>query len=235
MSPRRLRRFACIGDPHAEDRRLARALGHLRGADVDAILCVGDLVDGAGDVDRLVELLQAHAVITVRGNHDRWFLAGVNRELAHATRAVAPATRAYLEALPATRRLPVLGGDLLLCHGVGDDDTAELRPDTEDYGLACLDRLPALERDPSLLWMVGGHTHQAMLRALPGLWVINAGTLGGEREPGFVIVDLEARSLVQQRFGDGDTLAEVRAIPWPAGRDQRDHVRERETTARGDR
>lgn len=232
MTAARLRRFGCIGDPHAEDRRLARALAHLQGADVDAILCVGDLVDGLGDVDRVVALLRAHDVLTVRGNHDRWFLGGINRELAHATREVAPETRAYLEALPPTRRLPVLGGDLLLCHGVGDDDTAELRPDTEDYGLACLDRLPALERDPSLLWMVGGHTHRAMLRALPGLWVINAGTLWGERDPGFMIVDLEARTLVHQRFADGDALGEARALPWPSGRDQRDKVRARETTAR---
>ncbi|MEZ4449979.1 MAG: metallophosphoesterase family protein [Nannocystaceae bacterium] len=231
MKRPRLHRIGCIGDPHAEDRRLARAIDHLHGAGVDAILCVGDLVDGEGDVDRLVDLLKEHEVLTVRGNHDRWFLQGVNRGLAHATRSVRPATRDYLEALPATIRLPALGGDLLLCHGVGEDDTAELRPDTDGYALACLDRLPALESDPSLVWMVGGHTHQVMLRALPGLWVINAGALAGSA-PGFVIVDLVERTLVHQRFADGDALAEPRRLAWPAAMDLRAQVRARETTVR---
>lgn len=232
MSVGRLRRFGVLGDPHAHDRRVALALEQMVRAGVDTILCVGDLVDGPGDVDRLVDLLKDHGVLTVRGNHDRWFLGAINRELPHATRSVAPATREYLEGLPATIRLPALGGDLLLCHGVGDDDMAELRPDTEGYALTCLDRLPALKEDPSLVWMVGGHTHEVMLRALPDLWVINAGAVGSARDPGFVITDLIERTMIYQRFTRDDALGEARLLPWPAGQDQRARTRARETTAR---
>ena len=107
---------------HAEDEKLATAFAHLRG--VDVVLCVGDLVDGAGDLDRCVELLEAHRVVTVRGNHDRWVLGDEMRHLAeaHAAAELAPRTRAHLAALHATRRIDTVAGPLLLCHGLGTDD-----------------------------------------------------------------------------------------------------------------
>ena len=47
MNP--VERFAIIGDIHAEDEALARALAFSRAQGVDAILAVGDIVDGHGD------------------------------------------------------------------------------------------------------------------------------------------------------------------------------------------
>ncbi len=47
---------------------------------LDAVLCVGDVVDGGGDADRCCALLSAAAVSTVRGNHDRWFLEDTMRD-----------------------------------------------------------------------------------------------------------------------------------------------------------
>lgn len=67
-----LKRIAAIGDIHAEDARLERALAHMAAVEVDAILAVGDIVDGPGDVNRCCEMLQARGVHVVRGNHDRW-------------------------------------------------------------------------------------------------------------------------------------------------------------------
>ncbi|HEY0139056.1 MAG TPA: metallophosphoesterase [Nannocystis sp.] len=68
MAPDRLRRFAALGDLHAEDERLAHVLTWLKGQQVEALLSVGDIVDGAGDLDRCCALLAAHAAIVVRGN-----------------------------------------------------------------------------------------------------------------------------------------------------------------------
>jgi predicted phosphodiesterase len=72
-----IRRFGAIGDVHAEDGLLRAALSHLESAGVDALLCVGDIVDGRGDVDACCTLLAEHGVLSVRGNHERWMLGGV--------------------------------------------------------------------------------------------------------------------------------------------------------------
>jgi hypothetical protein len=58
-----LRRFAVLGDLHAEDARLERVLTWLSGQQVEALLSVGDIVDGAGSLDRCCELLAAHAAV----------------------------------------------------------------------------------------------------------------------------------------------------------------------------
>ncbi|MDC0667595.1 metallophosphoesterase family protein [Nannocystis radixulma] len=193
-----LRRFALLGDIHAEDRRLALALTWLKGQAVDAVLAVGDLADGRGDLDRCCALLAAHRVQAVRGNHDRWLLGDELRGLTHAHQAVdlAPATLAYLAALPPTRRLATVRGDLLLGHGVGPDDMVRLRPHHSGYDLEANFALTDLLADRSLPLAAGGHTHQRMVRAFarpagPSLVFINPGTLHPDHESGFAVVDLE--------------------------------------------
>jgi len=192
-----LRRFALLGDIHAEDRRLAVALTWLKGQTIDAALAVGDLADGCGDLDRCCALLAAHRVLAVRGNHDRWLLTDELRDLRHAHQAVdlAPATLAFLADLPPTRRLPTVRGDLLLGHGVGPDDMVRLRPHHAGYDLDANFALADLLADPALPLAAGGHTHQRMVRAFarpsgPPLVFINPGTLHPDHDSGFAVVDL---------------------------------------------
>ncbi|MDC0720173.1 metallophosphoesterase family protein [Nannocystis bainbridge] len=193
-----LRRFALLGDIHAEDRRLALALTWLKGQAIDAVLAVGDLADGDGDLDHCCALLAAHRVLGVCGNHDRWLLGDELRGLKHAHQAVdlAPATLAYLAALPATRRLATVRGDLLLGHGVGPDDMVRLHAHHAGYDLAANFALADLLADPSLPLVAGGHTHHRMVRAFdrpagPPLVFINPGTLHRDHDSGFAVVDLE--------------------------------------------
>src|ERR1700685_37778 len=75
-----------IGDVHAEDDLLAAALEHIKRKGVDAVLCTGDVADGLGSVGRCCELLRQRSVQTVRGNHERWLLTGVMRDLPDANR-----------------------------------------------------------------------------------------------------------------------------------------------------
>lgn len=185
-------RVGLVGDIHAEDDVLAAALEHMDALGVTARLCVGDIADGSGDLDRTCALLDRAGVVCVRGNHDRWALEGTNRALEYAN-TPSPRARAFLESLPPTRRFDTPLGGLLLCHGVGDNDMAELRPDTTGYALDVLDELHELAARPDVVLMVGGHTHQAMVRAFPGLVVVNAGTLRGreDRPATFSILDLD--------------------------------------------
>ena len=46
--PHALRRFGLLGDIHAEDELLAVALRYLVAQELDAVLAVGDIVDGPG-------------------------------------------------------------------------------------------------------------------------------------------------------------------------------------------
>lgn len=208
-----IRRFGAIGDVHAEDGLLRAALAHLQSLGVDAVLCVGDIVDGRGDVDACCTLLAEHGALSVRGNHERWILADQMRGLsmAHHLRELTEETRAYLGSLPVTRRLDTVVGPLLLCHGLGEDDMARLRPYDEGYALECIDALPSL-RASDLALVVGGHTHQRMVRRIGRLTIVNAGTLAvgsaSESEaPCFARADLDA-GLVQ--FYEFDAKGSVR-------------------------
>lgn len=201
-----LTRFGLIGDVHSEDQRLGRALTKLADAKVEAVLAVGDLIDGFGDADRTVALLIEHEVVAIAGNHERWLLADTMRDLDGATLEIADESRAWLAALPQTRVLDTARGKLLLCHGVGDDDMAELRPDTRGYGLQCaLDGISAFE-GAELRFAVGGHTHDRMVRALgSGITFINAGTLSRKRsDAGFGLVDLETGTVTFWDFAGDD-------------------------------
>jgi putative phosphoesterase len=204
-----LTRFGILGDVHCEDERLARALEVLRGRDVDAILAVGDIVDGYGDVERTVALLDAHDVIAVRGNHERWFITGQMRNLDDSTTTLSGDAWAWVESLPTTRELETSAGKLLLCHGVGEDDMLVLRPDTRGYGLQAA-LTPIRGRD-DLSFVVGGHTHIRMVRVLgTGLTFINPGTLHRNWEAGFGLVDLETREVTFWDFVDDEPRASER-------------------------
>lgn len=207
-------RIGLIGDVHHQDVLLEQAIELFRRENVDEILCVGDIVDGVGDLDRCCQLLQAAGVKTIRGNHERWALTGEMRNLANAPASISDGVRQYFESLPATLRLQTPAGELLLCHGVGRDDMARLDPETKGWALR---EMPIFElmQDDSLRFMVGGHTHKRMVRAFPGLTVINPGTLhdseNGDR--GIKIIDLTSFKASWFRYDDGFAFVDEVGIP----------------------
>jgi predicted phosphodiesterase len=212
-----LRRLGLIGDVHTEDALLASVLRFLEQQALDAIACTGDISDGGGDVDRSCSLLRDHGVLTVSGNHDRWLLAGDHASIRDATRDASPDTRAFLAGLPETISLPTPRGGALLCHGVGEDDMAVLRPDTRGYALGVIPELRELMLDPSVSYMLGGHTHQSMVRKFVGVTVVNAGTLHRRYSPGFCIVDFAAEEVAYYLCsGDEVHLGHTEPLPRPA-------------------
>lgn len=218
------RRIALLGDLHAEDERLALALTWLKGQLVDVIVSVGDIADGHGDLDRTCTMLRDHGVLAVRGNHDRWLLAdevrGISR--AHRRADLTAPSLAFLSELPPTRRLATVRGDLLLCHGVGDDDMIRLRPDDDGYALASNFALTALLADRALRLVVGGHTHRRMVRSFarpgaPPLVFVNPGTLHRDYESGFAVIDLgrAAVEFIDMIEGPGGEITPLPAETLP--------------------
>jgi predicted phosphodiesterase len=213
-----LSRLGVIGDVHCESETLERVLDALETMNVDAVLCVGDLVDGLGDADATLGLLEARGVQCVAGNHERWFLDGEQRTLDNATAEVSRTSRAFLESLPKGRRYATPNGNALLCHGVGEDDEAWLRPDTRGYALQDMPTLRELMIEGDLQFMIGGHTHQRMIRVFPGLTVINAGTIYRNNEQTFMVVDFGAMHVEFYSAAEGTTgnLIEELDLPPPA-------------------
>lgn len=175
-----------IGDIHGEDTRLATALTWLKGQNVEAILAVGDIADGPGNLQRCVDLLREYDVQTVRGNHDEWFLRGWGRDLenAHEDNDLDAEGRAWLDALPMLRQWETPHGELLLCHGVGGNYMRDLRPDDDKYTLQWNRELNELIHENRFHWMINGHTHQRMVRRFGNLVNLNAGKIADSEDKG---------------------------------------------------
>lgn len=180
-----------IGDVHAEDETLELVLTWLSDERVTKVVCVGDVVDGPGDVARCCELLTEHDVECVRGNHDRWALKGEMRGLPDASPLLSSDTTSFLRALPSIRTYSTSSGQLLLCHGLGEDDMKRLGPDDYGYAVETNDALQDLVRGGTYRYVVNGHTHRRMVKAFGGVTVVNIGTLRRDHEPCFATIDFE--------------------------------------------
>jgi len=212
-----LRRLGVIGDVHCESETLEQVLDALESMNVEVVLCVGDLVDGPGDADATLAMLEARGVQCVAGNHERWFLAGEQRSLDNVTLEVTQASRAFMESLPQMRRYATPIGQLVLCHGVGEDDEAWLLPDTRGYALQDIPTLRELMLDDEVDLMIAGHTHERMVRVFPGLTVVNAGTIHRKDEQTFMVVDFQAMRIESYSATPGSigNLIEEVDLPMP--------------------
>lgn len=209
----RLGRIGLIGDVHAEDDSLAFAIRTLEALGARTLLQVGDIADGPGDLARTVALLREHAVLAVRGNHDRWLLADQLRELPYARRrsATDPAVLEYLAGLPVTREFDSPLGQVLLCHGLGDSDMACVKPDHRDQQLTQNAELCVLIARGRYRFVLNGHTHKPMLRRVGELMIVNAGTLLRTDERCFTLIDFERGEVSRYRHATTPTTYELGA------------------------
>ena len=161
---------------------------------METVLAVGDIADGPGDLTEACAILQAEGALVVAGNHDRWLLAGEMRDLPDATRldAVTPEARRYLTALPKTRLLESPRGNVMLCHGLGEDDMGSVRPDDDCEALLANAPFVKLLNARRARFVVNGHSHRPMLRTIDGLTILNAGTLHPKHRPICSIADFDA-------------------------------------------
>ncbi len=65
--------------------------------------------------------------------------------------------------------------------------------------------------------MIGGHTHERMVRVFPGLTVLNAGTIHRKNEQTFMVLDFGAMRVAFHAAAEGETgkLIEERDLPLP--------------------
>ncbi|MBX9569085.1 MAG: metallophosphatase family protein [Candidatus Obscuribacterales bacterium] len=191
-----LKRIAAIGDIHAEDELLEKAIDFCR-SQVDQIVTVGDIVDGTGDVNRCCVLLRENKIPAVKGNHERWLLNNEMRLFAdvHYLEDIEKENLQWLRRLPSTLVLQAMSGKALLCHGLGENDMKTLLPDENGYALSSNEELNKLLRDCEYRYVIKGHSHRRMVRRLEGVTFINAGTLLQKHGPGFCIIDFRKQQV----------------------------------------
>lgn len=156
--------------------------------DVAHVVCLGDLVDYGPAPDQAVAWVRAHALATVRGNHDNAVAfdedcrsAPLFRRLSVETRAktvpiLAPENLAFLRSLPTRRTVHVDDTRLELLHAAPADPLFQYLPATrvEEW------RKAAAVIDADLILV--GHTHLPVIVDLGGKRMVNPGSVGLPRD-----------------------------------------------------
>jgi putative phosphoesterase len=179
-------RVAALYDVHGNLPALTAVLAEVDGLGVDAIVVGGDVASGPMPLETLDELRDRGARF-VRGNADRVLdLRGANdgETWVRARRWVADRLGeerlAFLAALPLDLTLELGLGRVRFCHGAPGSDELGITRVTPDERLRGL--LAGVDADV----VVCGHTHVQFDRAVDGIRVVNAGSVGApyEAEPG---------------------------------------------------
>ena len=171
-----MRRVAFISDLHANLVALDCVLEDIDRLDVDAILCLGDIVDLGPQPCELLDRLTERGVRCIRGNHDTLdehpAHAGLLEIEAWTRDELGPARLATLAALPERLELDLDGVRVLCVHGSPRDDTDQVLDSTPR------ETLEAWCEGHEFDVMVGGHTHVQLIRRLDARTIVNVGSVG---------------------------------------------------------
>lgn len=191
-------RIAVISDVHSNVLALDAVLAHV--GSVDALWHLGDVVGYGPDPDAVVDRLAAAGAVGVRGNHDAaavggneidWFNPDARSAMEWTRKAIAPATIAWLSALPQRRE----EADFTMVHGSPRDPTWEY----VTTAAAASDNLRTVTTTHGL----NGHTHFPIAFSLDG---DRAGQIDPTLEPGTTLdgprLLLNPGSVGQPRDGD---------------------------------
>jgi predicted phosphodiesterase len=193
-------RIALLADVHGNLHALDAVLERLADEGVEAYVCAGDLVGYGPAPDECIARIAALPGVCVVGNHDLIALGRLTTDrciplaeesLQWTASRLDPASRSYLESLPATAAM----GSVTVAHGsLSDPQEYVRRPDQ----FASQFRELAL-RAPNAEILVLGHTHQplavgerrgVLLRGEAGIaalsagerYLVNPGSVGQSRD-----------------------------------------------------
>lgn len=190
-------KLGIIGDVHCENETLKKVTEFFQDQGIQSTVCVGDIVDGKGDVNETISILKKNNVITVLGNHDEWSMKNYLRQLPDATMRhhLSEVSIEFLSALPRSIVFESILGQVLLCHGLNDDHMSTVRPHDMDYALKNNDELQKLMERKEIQICICGHSHYRMVKTFGHVVIINAGTLYREHQPCFAILDFPKNEL----------------------------------------
>jgi predicted phosphodiesterase len=216
-------RVALLSDQHANDVAFGAALEDVERLDVDAIVCLGDVVQGGAEPAQTLDRLATLGCETVLGNSDAFLLEVPTDSPEQVTERLLEVREWTLSQLSASQLeqiasfAPVVcreldGVSLLLFHGSPRSYDDVLLP---EGGREALE--PFLGHDASLL--AGGHTHLQWTRRIDGDGLyVNPGSVGisydrHAAEPA-ALRPLAEWALVT--IADGTVAVEFRQVPYSA-------------------
>lgn len=230
-SPNRPVRYALLSDIHANLPALEALLEDLASRSVTAAYHLGDLVGYAPWPDRVVSLLAERGIPGVAGNYDSTVATGhdhcgcryddpeqqtLSQESYAWTLAnVSAETRRRLAGLPFRIDLKPFGGHTAgpratLVHGAPTRNTLYWTDDRSDDFCRTMAGRAGLTAGDAILF---GHTHMPWTRAVDGVRLVNAGSVGRPKDgdPRACYVLLEAPDTeAEARNGGGWDVEHVR-------------------------
>ena len=178
-------RLGFIADPHGNSLGLAAALDALDQAEVDRVICAGDIVGYYPFVNETIDTLRTRDVECIAGNHDLYLRGDVSTtperwkayHLDHADETISTEHRTWLAGLPLGLDFSADGARIKVCHGSPWSPEEYVYPDNVDE-----ERFAALAADI----VVMGHTHIPLVRHLgperAGVLLFNPGSCGQPRD-----------------------------------------------------
>lgn len=213
-------RLALLSDQHGNDVAFRAALEDVERLGVEAVVCLGDVVQGGSEPAQTLDRLTALGCETVLGNADAFLLEVAadspepvtERQLEMREWTLSQLSSTQIDQIrsfaPAVRR-DVEGVSLLLFHGSPRSYDDVLLP---ELGGETLDPFVGHEAD----LLAGGHTHLQWTRRVEGALYVNPGSVGisydRHADPP-VLRPLAEWALVT--VADGTAAVEFRQVPYP--------------------
>lgn len=204
-------RIGIISDIHGNLPALDAVLSDIKGRDLDALYCLGDLVGYAPFPNEVTERIREMRIPTIVGNYDD----GVgfdrdecgcayrdpieeqrgNQSLTWTKAHVTPENKAFLRELVKELRIEVDGRRVLLVHGSPRKINEYL---FEDRPLSSFQRLAASSNADIIVF---GHTHRPYTKLVDQVLFVNAGSVGkpkdGDWRACYAILEPTAAEAVQ--------------------------------------
>ncbi|MFN8856270.1 MAG: metallophosphoesterase family protein [Planctomycetaceae bacterium] len=191
----------------------------------DACLFAGDLVDYGVDPAPCLDWIQQHARAAVRGNHDHNVAHRVAPRKGAGFRQLMAATRpiqwsqlntrqlGYLARLPIQTTIELDGFRFTLVHATPRDPFDEyLREDPQTWQLRCAH----LSTD----FLCVGHSHFPFHLRLPGVQVVNPGSVGqprdGDPRASYAIIENGQVQLRRVEYDIDQAVSQLRGAGLPA-------------------
>lgn len=212
-------RVAVFADIHGNCVAFDAVLADIEAERVDALVCLGDVVEGGPQPMECLERLRELDCPVVLGNTDEWLLEWETEGVEAARVAQGQWTRARLgdDGLAFLRSFvpSVEVGDILCFHGSPRSNTDLVQPTTPDAELA--DMLEGVDAPV----LTGGHIHLQWVRRFLGSVFFNPGSVGMAND-----FKRAARELGFDRFAEyalvaveGERLSlDLRRVPYDVDR-----------------
>lgn len=219
-------RIAVLSDVHGNRVALEAVVEHLRRANPDVVVNLGDLVSGPFDPAGCADLLMSLGHETIAGNHERQLLeSGTGASDAFARPRLTEAHFKWIAGLPAT--LTLADGEVFACHGSPAGGDLEYMLEDVRSGRATLAPEDAILGKLSGIGdarvVLCGHTHIPRVAYVRDVLIVNPGSVGmpaySDDMPVAHVIESgapHARYALLEKLSSGWSV-DLRAVPYDFG------------------